>query len=164
MKDKMTKWLNPEATTADLGEGMQAYYDEDKKVWVFPGEDPAEKAKPPPPPPTAMAAAPTEEEKPKPPDMATDPLAAMMAPPQRTPGSFSRARSAGPTMGHGGASGVPPTPRSLYPGMPPMPGSTGPPGMPAAAAGGAPPPFMVFQPSPVQETKSEETTDDPPAE
>jgi hypothetical protein len=27
----MTKWLNPDATTADLGVGMQAYYDEDKK-------------------------------------------------------------------------------------------------------------------------------------
>jgi hypothetical protein len=31
---------------ADMGEGMQAYFDEKNKVWVFPGEDPAEKAKP----------------------------------------------------------------------------------------------------------------------
>jgi hypothetical protein len=30
----------------DLGEGMQAYFDEKNKVWVFPGEDPAEKARP----------------------------------------------------------------------------------------------------------------------
>jgi len=28
----MNKWLNPDATTADLGEGMQAYYDEKRKV------------------------------------------------------------------------------------------------------------------------------------
>jgi len=29
----MTKWLNPDATqVTDLGEGMQAYYDEKHKV------------------------------------------------------------------------------------------------------------------------------------
>ena len=155
----MTKWLNPEATTADLGEGMQAYYDEDKKVWVFPGEDPAEKAKPPPPPPTSMPAAEKQEEKPKP-DMATDPLAAMMAPPQRTPASFGRSRPGVP-------GGVPPTPRSLYPGMPPpMPGLAGPgaPGPGSKAAGAAPPQFMVFTPKPGQETKSEENPEEAKAE
>lgn len=148
----MTKWLNPDATQADTGEPMQAYFDEDKKVWVFPGEDPAEIAKPPPPPPTAIKAAPKEEEKPKA-DMASDPLAAMMAPPQRTPASFGRA-SGGPPGG-----GVPPTPRSLYPGMPPMPASTGP-GVAATSsstANSAPPQFMVFKPSPQQEKKTEET-------
>lgn len=60
---------------------MQAYYDEKLKVWVFPGEDPAEVAKPVGPPPTAPAKKPADpppeesEKKPK------DPLAAMMAPP-----------------------------------------------------------------------------------
>jgi len=148
MKDRMTKWLNPDATTADLGEGMQAYYDEDKKVWVFPGEDPAEKAKPTPPPPTSMPSAAKQEEQPKPPDMATDPLAAMMAPPQRTPASFGRSRP-------GGAGAVPPTPRSLYPGipgMPPMPGAGG----PAGAAAAAPPQFMVFKPTPVKEKQEDQ--------
>ena len=85
----MTKWLNPDATTADLGEGMQAYYDEKRKVWVFPGEDPEEKAKPIGPPPTATTAAESTEESPKAP---MDPLAAMMAPPQRAP-SFRRTSS-----------------------------------------------------------------------
>ena len=151
----MTAWLNPEATAADLGEGMQAYYDEDKKVWVFPGEDPAELAAPPPPPPTSMAPAPTEQEQPKPPDMATDPLAAMMAPPQRTPALRGRP---GGAPGGGGV-----TPRSLYPGMmPPMPGSAmGTPGMPMNAAG-APPPFMVFQPAPAAAKAPEEKADEAP--
>lgn len=148
MAQKMTKWLNPEATTADLGEGMQAYYDEDKKVWVFPGEDPAEKAKPLPPPPTPMDMTSKVEVKPEP-DMATDPLAAMMAPPKRAPASYGRSR------------GVPSTPRSLYPGIaPPMPGM-GPTGFtaPGAAAhgGGAPPQFMVFKPSPQADKQPEDT-------
>ena len=144
MAGRMQKWLNPDATTADLGEGMQAYYCPEKKVWVFPGEDPAEVAKPLPPPPTPADMAPKEEKKPEP-DMATDPLAAMMAPPKRTPASYGRSRA-------GGHSGVPTTPRSLYPGMPPMPAS-GPPN----AAGGpqAPPTFMVFQPSPKPKQEGE---------
>ncbi|CAM9246108.1 unnamed protein product [Chrysoparadoxa australica] len=53
----ITKWVHPEAKIAHEGEEMQAYYDEDKKMWVFPGEE----AAPPPaalaPPPTAMPAA-----------------------------------------------------------------------------------------------------------
>lgn len=81
IKDSVTKWLNPEATQADLGEQMQAYYDEDKKVWVFPGEDPAEVAKPigaPPTTPMVLSSAPTPRAA-----VSIDPLAAMMAPPQR---------------------------------------------------------------------------------
>jgi len=175
MKDKMAKWLNPDATTADLGEGMQAYYDEDKKVWIFPGEDPAEVAKPPPPPPTTMASAPMEEERRKVPDMATDPLGALMAPVQRTPAMFGRGRPGSTPGGAGGA--VPPTPRSLYtPGMPPQAGGGGgarapvgaptPLSMPPAApgGGGAPPPFVVFQPSSAaakipEDEKAEDTTE-----
>jgi Sec23-binding domain of Sec16 len=149
MAQKMTEWLNPEATTADLGEGMQAYYDEDKKVWVFPGEDPAEKAKPLPPPPTPMDMTSKQEVKPEP-DMATDPLAAMMAPPKRAPASYGRSH------------GVPATPRSLYPGMaPPMPGM-GPTGFnapgSAAPGSGAPPQFMVFKPPSPQLDKQPEDT------
>lgn len=138
----MTKWLNPEATTADLGEGMQAYYDEKKKVWVFPGEDPAELAKPiaPPPTPKELAAS-KPEEKPSAAEKKDDPLAAMMAPPQRTPASFSRSR--------GASGGMPPTtPRALYPGMPAGMADTAPSGGAAAAA---PPQFMVFKPKPVEE-------------
>jgi hypothetical protein len=151
MKGRMQKWLNPEATTADLGEGMQAYFCPEKKVWVFPGEDPAEVAKPLPPPPTPAEMAAKEEKKPEP-DMATDPLAAMMAPPKRTPASYGRSRG-------GPSTGVPATPRSLYPGMPSMPGSVGP-GSSTPGPGGssAPPTFMVFQPSP--KPKQSEQEDD----
>ena len=133
----MTKWLNPEATTADLGEGMQAYYDEDKKVWVFPGEDPTEKVKPLPPPPTPMDVKSNEEVKLEP-DMATDPLAAMMAPPKRNPATYGRSLA--------GLS----TPRSLYPGMnaplngPDRMGFDAP--KTVAPEGVAPPQFMVFTP------------------
>ena len=48
----IAKKMNPDVAVGDVGEEMAAYYDEDKKCWVFPGEDPVEAAKPPPPPPT----------------------------------------------------------------------------------------------------------------
>lgn len=149
IREMVTKKLNPDATTADIGESMQAYYDEDKKVWVFPGEDPAELAEPPPPPPTTpMNQTEKQEEKPAP-DMAKDPLAAMMAPPQRTPATLARARAPGGGIGAA-------TPRSLYgmpPGMPPgsaVPRSVGAPG--SASAGGTPQ-FMIFQPKPEDSSK-----------
>jgi len=91
----VTKWLNPDATQADLGEGMQAYYDEDKKVWVFPGEDPADVAKPIGPPPTTPMADLSAAPAPPPAPASNDPLAAMMAPPQRAP--RSRVKKASPS-------------------------------------------------------------------
>ena len=132
----MTKWLNPDATQADLGEGMQAYYDEKRKVWVFPGEDPDEKAKPVGPPPTAPI---IEEDRAVscPAPAPADPLAAMMAPPTRMP---SRARS----IGAGGR-------RAPIPGV--MPG--GPPAVPLATSA-APPQFAVFQPKPTSDGERQE--------
>ena len=129
----MTKWLNPDATQADLGEGMQAYYDEKRKVWVFPGEDPDEVAKPIGPPPiTPMAATPT----PAPLPAAIDPLAAMMAPPKRQPASFqAKSKSVGST----------PT-RPAIPGMM-IPGV----GSPAAAS----PAFVMFPVKQDATTKTE---------
>jgi hypothetical protein len=134
IKESVTKWLNPEATQADLGERMQAYYDDDKKVWVFPGEDPAEVARPIGPPPTTPMAsssipAPSAAS-------STDPLAAMMAPPQRNP-SASRARS----------SGMRPSPSTMPMMLPPgmMPGT------PNAAA----PKFAVFAPKAENDGKKE---------
>jgi len=105
LREYVTKKINPNATTADLGGTMEAYFDEDKKVWVFPGEDPAEKVKPIAPPPMAVAApAPAESTTPK----SDDPLAAMMAPPPRAPGARK-------TPGRNPA----PKPGGLPPGMPP---------------------------------------------
>lgn len=118
IKSSVTKWLNPDATEADLGEGMQAYYDEDKKVWVFPGEDPAEVAKPIGPPPTTPMAAATEAPAPAP-APSNDPLAAMMAPPQRAPRVLSKKAKPGS--------------------MPPLPGTP---------KGAPPPQFAVFAPKP----------------
>lgn len=72
---------------------MQAYYDEKLKVWVFPGEDPEEKAKPIGPPPTAAVTPQGSSSSPLAPAAPSDdPLAAMMAPPQRPPSAL-RARS-----------------------------------------------------------------------
>ncbi len=67
------------ATVADVGEEMQAYYDEKLKRWIFPGDDPAEVAKPLAPPPIVpkTPVAPT----PSAPTASNDPLAALMAPP-----------------------------------------------------------------------------------
>ena len=106
---------------------MEAYYDEDKKVWVFPGEDPADVAAPLPPPPKApmvpTASAPAAAEEPK--LSNNDPLAAMMAPPKRGP-------SARPKVG------AKPSPHS----MPIM----FPPGM--MPAGASAPKVSVFKPKP----------------
>jgi hypothetical protein len=96
IKDKVTKWLNPDATTADLGERMEAYYDEKLKVWVFPGEDPAEIAKPIGPPPTTVKNTinePQTDNKDTNSNTNLDPLAAMMAPPKRGPAALSRSRT-----------------------------------------------------------------------
>jgi hypothetical protein len=96
-RDSVTKWLNPEAKMADLGEGMQAYYDADKKVWVFPGDDPAELAKPIGPPPiTPVVTASSLEVSPvlPGPTPKNDPLSAMMMPPTRIP-SAQRAKARG---------------------------------------------------------------------
>ena len=123
--------MNPDATQADMGERMQAYYDADNKVWVFPGEDPAEVAQPIGPPPTtpmALSSGPASVAS------FNDPLAAMMAPPQRAPSSRLR------------ASGVRPSPSSMPmlfpPGMMPM--------TPNAA-----PKFAVFAPKPDDDCKKE---------
>jgi hypothetical protein len=132
IKEKMTKWLNPDATTADMGEGMQAYFDETNKVWVFPGEDPAEKAKPVGPPP--MVTTPAKAAPQTAPVPSNDPLAAMMAPPPRGP-SAVRARSMQSTPNRPGFGGVG--------GAGPMPGA-------------APPQFAVFQPAPQPKAPAEE--------
>jgi hypothetical protein len=86
IRDSFSKLFNPDAVKADLGDGMQAYYDADRKVWVFPGDDPAELAKPIGPPPitpvatNTSAATPVVTTTPN-----NDPLAAMMLPPTRIP-------------------------------------------------------------------------------
>jgi hypothetical protein len=140
IKTKMTKWLNPDATTAHAGEEMKAYFDETRKVWVFPGEDPDEVAKPVGPPP--MAGTPLASTAPATPAVdLNDPLAAMMAPPARGP-SARRARS-----------GVT-TPNRL--GMSPPGGMPGMHGMPTA---GAPPQFAVFQPAPSPASQKEEKSE-----
>jgi hypothetical protein len=139
IKNSVTKWLNPEATQADLGEQMQAYYDKSKKVWVFPGEDPAEVAKPIGPPPTtpmALSSAPAP-----PAVIPNDPLAAMMAPPPRV---ISAPRSR--------PSGMRPSPRSM-----PMHFPSG--MMPATP--NAAPHFSIFEPKPEKDSKKENEEPDP---
>jgi hypothetical protein len=128
LKNWIEKKLNPDAHTVSLVESAEkAYFDEKRKVWVFPGDDPDELVKSVgPPPKTPMASNP--EPAPEP-DAPKDPLAAMMAPPaRRAPASLKRPGTAG------GLS----TPRG-YPGMLS-------PGMLSPAAAGAPPQFVVFQP------------------
>jgi hypothetical protein len=141
------KWANPDAHLVNEGEGetMQAYYDEKLKVWVFPGEDPAELSKPLGPPPTAAT-----EVKPSPAPLVkqeaiNDPLAALMAVPQRAPPGRS-ARSAVTTPGR----------------FPPMSGLAK-----DATPQISTPQFAVFQPKPsalASETKSSPGNGDPPSE
>lgn len=94
-RDSVTQWLNPEATKADLGEQMEAYYDPAIKRWVFPGDDPTELAKPIGPPPITPVVAATSSENsiaPPGPTPKNDPLSAMMMPPSRIP-SAQRSRT-----------------------------------------------------------------------
>lgn len=134
IRDRITKLLNPDATTADLGEGMQAYYDEKRKVWVFPGENPDEVAKPIGAPPTMT---PKKEEAPKPAAPSNDPLAAMMAPPPRSVGRPAGGARLTPGAGLPGAG---------FPGMMMMPPGARTPSTPATPGGSGPPKFMVFTP------------------
>jgi hypothetical protein len=140
----MTKWLNPDATTADLGEGMQAYYDEKRKVWVFPGDNPDEVAKPvgPPPIPTKTPQKEEEEDRKEEPSGPKNPLDLMMAPPPRSVTSMRR------------PGGTNPRP-AFNPSMMMPPGSGIPVSPPAA---GGPPKFMVFTPK-NEDSKQQEDTE-----
>lgn len=146
LRHRLFKLFNPgsDAYVVDLPQNEEkAYYDEKRKVWVFPGDNPDELVKPIAPPPTMAATTPA---KPAPePSAPTDPLAAMMAPPPR--------RAGGPSSMNRPALGG--TPRG-YPGS--MSGLGGPPGSAAPAAGGPPPQFAVFQPKP--KPKEEQEPDD----
>lgn len=136
LRQKLVKWINPDATEVALPNNEEKpYFDKEQKVWVFPGDDPQELAKPvgpPPMTPTASMPEPTPE-----PEMSNDPLAALMAPPNSRRGPSSSNRP--------GAVGGMDTPRG-YPGTRSPAG--GPPGMASPAAAGAPPQFAIFQPKP----------------
>jgi hypothetical protein len=133
IKEQMTKWLNPDAVVADTGESMQAYYDDKRKIWVFPGEDPEEKSKPLGPPPISQMT-PMQSNAQESTGAASskvtqhDPLAAMMAPPPRVPSSMNRHRH----------------PNEPSPFSPSTITSIPGPSTPLRA----PPQFSVFQPSP----------------
>lgn len=88
--------MNPEAKVAKLGEQMEAYFDEDAKRWVFPGEQAAEEPAMPSAPPTGPISSSVPGSSTGMPPMGTnsapgsmssgpapsnDPLAALMAPP-----------------------------------------------------------------------------------
>jgi hypothetical protein len=135
IKDRIIKWQNPDAHIANPGEEMQAYYDKERKVWVFPGEDPDEVAKPIGPPPSMST--PSANQAPPPPS--NDPLAAMMAPPQRAPSALR------------GRPPLTPSPASLPP-YTPLAAS--------ATSNQSPPQFMVFKPvtKPVIENQEDEST------
>jgi hypothetical protein len=117
--------------------------------WIFPGDDPAEVAKPLAPPPS-MGQIPTEEVK-KDDNGPKDPLASMMAPP------VSRGLSSKKRMMGGGPPGM-----SSPPGM--MRGGLGPPGMMASPAVFTPkaavftPKTAVFTPKPAAATEDEVNT------
>lgn len=88
LKNFITKRLNPDATTADVGDSMEAYYCPKLKRWVFPGDNPAELAKPLAPPPITSLKK-TDSKEPlenaaTPSAKMNDPLANLMAPPTRS--------------------------------------------------------------------------------
>ncbi len=129
-RKKLVKWINPDATEVSLPENEEKpYYDENRKVWVFPGDNPDDLVKPIAPPPTMAATRPSD---PLPvPEAPLDPLAAMMAPPPRVPSSIRRPALGGASRGYSGTiQGV---------------------GAPSTA----PPQFAVFQPNLSHNAKNE---------
>lgn len=147
------------AKVADVGEDMQAYYDEKLKRWIFPGDDPAEVAKPLAPPPIMTPK--TTDDAPavsNAPAASSDPLAALMAPPSRAVSSKKglppSRRYADPLASMGNVSSTPMT------GLPPI-SSKNVPESPmrtdaSSAAAAAPPKFAVFQPKPEAKAASDE--------
>ena len=131
---------------------MQAYYDEKLKRWIFPGDDPAEVAKPLAPPPIM-----TPKSDSAPVAASNDPLAALMAPPSRAvsskkkggpPMSAPSRRYADPLASMGNSStpgGLPPISSKNVPDSP----------MRDASLAAGPPKFAVFQPKPSIEDHSE---------
>ena len=119
---------------------MQAYYDEKLKRWIFPGDDPAEVAKPLAPPPIIPKTTDDTPSTPAPTAPASnDPLAALMAPPPS--GVLSKKKTVGGTS-------------SRYASTP-LASNKLPPASPMIA----PPTFATFQPKPSKSEPSKEKTD-----
>jgi hypothetical protein len=134
IRGKMIKWLNPDAHDVEFEESEdKAYYDAKRKVWVFPGDNPDELAKPIGAPPTILAAGPSTPGPTVAKKSPNDPLAAMMAPPKRVMSSSKRPGAPGGNYAPQG-----------YPGM-------------ASPLAATPPQFAVFKPKP--STKEEQKSD-----
>ena len=129
-----------QATKADMGGKMEAYYDKKLKRWIFPGDDPAEVAKPLAPPPTIPKASDTPATPAPAAASSNDPLAMLMAPPSASSRGLSSNKKGAPmasryadpfvaSMGNVSASSgnkIPPSPMMNQ----------------------APPTFTTFQPKP----------------
>ena len=139
MKRTFLRFTAPNAKIANVGNKMEAYFDEDKKRWVFPGEEEEEDQGPPLAPPTTKDVQKARDaggapQPPGTPAPAADPIASLMAPPPaRSIRSVSSARSryVDPFAAAGGTT------------APPAAGQTG-----AAAPPPTVPKFAVFTPKP----------------
>ena len=114
--DYIAQKMNPDAKVAKMGTKMDAYYDKEKKKWVFPGEDPSEEKAAPAAPPTDMSmGAPGSAPTGPTPPAADDPLAALMAPPaSRLPSALSSMMAPPPSrlgQARSGARNKPPRPQ-----------------------------------------------------
>lgn len=145
MRGWLTRKLNPDATEADVGDAMEAYYDEKLKRWIFPGDDPNEVAKPLAPPPTTPVVKHETGSVSTPILNRDDPLSMMMAPPSRsTPKADPLSNLLAPPSRS--------TPSNMLKGPPTVPRSTisqmnnkqSPHG---TTVGQIPPQFVIFQPS-----------------
>ncbi|RHY10756.1 hypothetical protein DYB36_012902, partial [Aphanomyces astaci] len=136
--DMLRRGADPvgDATVAKVGRDMEAYFCQEKKRWVFPGEEATDDAAgPPSAPPTSFAAAAPSSSASSAPD---DPLAALMAPPPMKETTPLAAMMAPPA-------------RSMY-------GSQRG-GAPAVKRAPARPQYAVFKPSPAAVSS---VSDDPP--
>lgn len=153
---RLVKKLNPNATIADTGDEMQAYFDKKLGRWVFPGEtaeDLVEKKLAPPPTISSMETTPVAAPKP----VENDPLSNLMAPPPSRGITPARGMPPSATGGRYNAN-TPPIGRGM-PNRPPYSASPMASKAPSSDSMPVTPQFMIFKPDDTKKDSSEAKTD-----
>jgi len=159
IKSVIAKYLNPDASIAVPGLAMEAYFDEKKKKWIFPDDDPNAPDEvalgPPPTTPRVNNAVKDVSSTPK---ISDDPLAFLMAPPSHGSAVARRTKS-NQSMGPPSGNSVgPPSMGSIY-----AKAGVGTPKLPPSSIGHkqslskppSTPQFVIFKPAPAKKDSDE---------
>lgn len=159
IKSVIAKYMNPDASIAVPGLAMEAYFDEKKKKWIFPDDDPnAPDEVALGPPPTTPKVNNAVKDVSSTPEISNDPLAFLMAPPSHGSAVVRRTKSnisMGPPSGN---SVGPPSMGSMY-----AKAGVGTPKLPPSSIGQkqslskppSTPQFVIFKPAPAKKDSDE---------